>query len=156
MSNDKNQKKGSLIPSGKREITEYSSNLISRGLDLAKIVDQEQKEGLFPVIEDGKWGFIDKTGKIVIKPKFDNAKLFSEGLAAILIVDKWGYIDRMGKIVFKPKFDEGRNFSEGMACVKIAGKWGYINKTGRIIIKPQFEDDGFFNEGLACMKFNDK
>ena len=38
---------------------------------------------LFPVFEHGKWGYIDKTGKIVISPAYLDAYPFSEGLAFV-------------------------------------------------------------------------
>jgi len=44
-----------------------------------------------------KWGYIDKTGKIVFEPQFDNAGYFSEGLAGVRIGKKYGYIDKTGK-----------------------------------------------------------
>jgi hypothetical protein len=31
------------------------------------------------ISENGKYGYIDKTGKIVIKPQFDEPGIFSEG-----------------------------------------------------------------------------
>lgn len=34
--------------------------------------------------EEG-WGYIDKTGKMVIEPQYDEGKSFSEGLAAVKI-----------------------------------------------------------------------
>jgi hypothetical protein len=50
--------------------------------------------------------YIDKTGKIVIQPKFDAAEDFSSGLAQVRIGDwetgKYGYIDKTGKYVWKP------------------------------------------------------
>ena len=45
---------------------------------------------LFPISLKGKHGYIDDSGKIVIKPRFDDAWSFSEGLAPVLIDDKWG------------------------------------------------------------------
>ena len=42
---------------------------------------------LFPAKSDGKYGFIDKTGKYVINPQFDDAEAFSEGLARVWIGD---------------------------------------------------------------------
>src|SRR5258708_1071867 len=36
---------------------------------------------LFPVEEHGKWGYIDKTGKIVISPQYYRAYAFHEGMA---------------------------------------------------------------------------
>lgn len=44
MSNEKGQKKGSLVPSNKGEIGKYSSKLVSRGLELSRIIELEQKE----------------------------------------------------------------------------------------------------------------
>src|SRR5277367_3219286 len=35
---------------------------------------------LFPVVEHRKWGYMDKTGKLVIAPKYYNAFPFTEGM----------------------------------------------------------------------------
>jgi hypothetical protein len=51
---------------------------------------------LFRFVQDGKYGYIDKTGKIVIKPQFDFAESFSEGLAWVSISGKDGYINKTG------------------------------------------------------------
>ncbi len=43
---------------------------------------QPQSTGqLFLIEKDGKSGFIDRTGKVVITPQFDSVSGFSEGLA---------------------------------------------------------------------------
>ena len=53
-------------------------------------------------IEQGeKYGFIDKTGRIVVAPKYDEFIRFSDGLAMILVGEKYGYIDKTGRIVIK-------------------------------------------------------
>ena len=41
-----------------------------------------------------KWGFIDKSKKSVVSPKYDEARHFSEGLAAVSLNGKWGFISR--------------------------------------------------------------
>jgi hypothetical protein len=51
---------------------------------------------------DKKWGFIDKVGNIVVKPKFDYISSFSEGLAKVDISNRYGYIDKTGKYVWEP------------------------------------------------------
>lgn len=33
--------------------------------------------------KDGKWGFIDNTGKIIIPPQYDDAYNFSDGLTKV-------------------------------------------------------------------------
>lgn len=60
-------------------------------------------QGLAAVKVGSKWGFIDKTGKQVIRPQFEDvryayeneSKSFFEGLAAVSVGEnKWGYISR--------------------------------------------------------------
>ncbi|ECL3693363.1 WG repeat-containing protein, partial [Campylobacter coli] len=53
-----------------------------------------------------KWGFIDKSGKFIVKPKFDEAWDFSEGLAAVGLNGKWGFIDKNGEFAIEPIFDD--------------------------------------------------
>lgn len=89
---------------------------------------------------DGKWGYVDDSGKFVIKPRFDMAYCFSDyGLARVEVGDKWGYIDKTGKIVIEPQFDDALPFSDdGLARVEVDDKWGYIDDTGEYVIEPQF------------------
>ncbi len=83
--------------------------------------------GLFSILQNGKVGFIDGTGRIIIPPRFEDVDDFSEGLARITITTdprsypftKHGYIDTTGEIVIKPQFDEAYNFSEGLALIKV-------------------------------------
>lgn len=49
-------------------------------------------EGLADVIKDGKYGFIDKTGKTLIGLQFEYAPPFLEGMSWIQIRGKWGFI----------------------------------------------------------------
>ncbi|MGI7711509.1 WG repeat-containing protein, partial [Campylobacter coli] len=65
-------------------------------------------EGLASVGLNGKIGLIDKSGKFVIKPKFDSIWSFREGLVKVGLNGKYGLIDKSGKIVIEPKFDDIR------------------------------------------------
>ena len=42
-------------------------------------------------VKAGNYGYIDKTGKLVIKSQFSEVQNFSQKLAAVKIVNKWGY-----------------------------------------------------------------
>jgi hypothetical protein len=119
---------------------------------------KEYTGSLFPIHQkDGTitLGYMDKTGKIVIKqPLFKGIGKFSEGLACVMIDNKWGYINKTGKYVVKSQFVEAWSFTEGLAAVKIGGengKWGFIDKTGQIVISPQFDWAGVFSEELATI-----
>src|SRR5262245_37222624 len=75
---------------------------------------------LFVVIVDDKRGYVDRNGRIVIKPQFEGACDLSEGLAVISTNEKGykqGYIDETGRIVIRPEFDRATDFSEGLAAV---------------------------------------
>lgn len=62
----------------------------------------------------------------IIKPKYDNARTFSEGLAAVKKDGKWGYIDEDENLVIDFKYDRAHSFSENKAVVaikKIEDSW---------------------------------
>jgi hypothetical protein len=54
------------------------------------------------VVVNGKYGYIDKNGKLVIEPKFDMAKKFFGGLSWVEIGGMSGYIAKNGKYVWSP------------------------------------------------------
>ena len=111
----------------------------------------------FPIALDGKLGYINAAGKIVIKPQFEEASAFREGLAAAsldgLVV---GFIDVKGCWVVDPRFEATHGFSGGLAPVLCGGKWGYIDKSGKTVIEPKFEEAAGFSEGLAWVQVEGK
>ena len=115
-------------------------------------------EGLAAVELNGKWGYIDKSGKEIIPLKYSFAAPFSEGLATVRLNGKWGYIDKTGKEVIPLKYDEARSFSEGLAAVRLNGKWGYIDKTGKEVVSLKYDElySHIFHEGLTDVKLNGK
>src|ERR1035437_5447369 len=108
---------------------------------------------LFPVRVKDKFGYIDRTGKLVLKADFAGASRFSEGLAAVQLqkYGKVGYIDETGKVIIPPQFDLADPFSEGAADVMKNRLGGYIDKSGQAIIAPRFGAAGRFSEGAAAV-----
>ncbi len=80
-------------------------------------------EGLAAVRVNDLWGYIDRSGNVVIEPQFDAAEAFVGGLAAIKVVDSWGRVNRDGDIVVTPQFDFLGRFSDGLARVKVGTDW---------------------------------
>jgi hypothetical protein len=119
-------------------------------------VNLRQNERLFPIKQEGKWGLMDKRGKIVVKPQFEFFGSWSEGLTGVGIGKKMGFIDRSGKLVIPAQFDGVGKFCEGMASIIMNGKHGYINKKGKIVVQPQYYIADDFHEGLAAVWVNDK
>ena len=58
-------------------------------------------EGL-AAVKMGRWGFVDKTGKVVINPQFDDAGSFSDGLAVIKLGGQFGYTGYHREIGHQP------------------------------------------------------
>jgi hypothetical protein len=59
-------------------------------------------EGLARVEINGKWGFIDQTGKEVIPCKYDEADFFNKGVAKVNLNGKIYFIDKEGnKVICK-------------------------------------------------------
>lgn len=55
---------------------------------------------LFAKAENGKWGFVDKTGNIVVDFQYDEVSEFNEyGFAAVLKDGKWGSLNENGDVV---------------------------------------------------------
>lgn len=110
-----------------------------------------------------KWGYMDKAGRLVIKPLFDEVTAFHEGAAAVRVGRKWGFIDKEGHFIVSPTFLAPSRFSEGVACVETrwtshdteydhSGDWNesiYIDKTGKHLFS--FKAICYdFSDGLAA------
>ena len=85
-------------------------------------------------LADKGWGYIDKTGKVVIEPQFEMAGSFSEGLAGVEIDGKSGFIDKTGQIVIEPQYDVVSKFNEGVAVAVKGDEVLLIEKSGRVIL----------------------
>lgn len=105
---------------------------------------------LFQIVRNGKWGFMDRTGRAVIAPAFADERDFFHGLAAVALPGgKWGFVDESGKLSITARFDEVRDFIDDLAPVRINRRWGYTDTSGRMVIEPHFQSAGEFHEGLA-------
>jgi hypothetical protein len=106
------------------------------------------EEGLSRFVADGKIGFIDRAGVVVIPAVHDFALPFCEKMAVvctgcrpeddgdehtIMVGGKWGYINRTGSIVIPLEYDRADSFADGEAQVSKDGRNFAIDRTGRKI-----------------------
>lgn len=107
-------------------------------ISLMFIVQFSFGQELIAYEENGKFGYQDSIGNIIITPKYDYVKDFSQGFARVNIGGsyhvteggytyfkggKWGVIDRTGKEITPIKYDKIHDFSEGCARVNIGGNF---------------------------------
>ena len=130
------------------------------------IPHSKSADPLYRFVKDGKAGYIDGRGRIVIPPKFEPygnyGSAFHDGLLEIAVSDG-RYVDRTGKLVIDKGFYRGWDFSEGLAVAMRKGEnlWGYIDTTGEFAISPRFETvpNGYvypFSDGLAMIEVKGK
>ncbi len=111
-----------------------------------------QKE-LYPIYENGLWGFIDHTGKIKISAKFRSAGQFSDGVAPVRLNGTYGYINRTGDFELPPKYDVAYSFFNGRAKVFMDGKPYYIDKDGKIIFEHNYSKiEGFQEDNISIVR----
>lgn len=80
------------------------------------------EDGIVAFCKDGKWGYVNTSGEVVIEPAYDDARSFSNGLAAVYKDGKWGFIDKDNSVIIDfAFFDVGYFNSEGttMVCTKV-------------------------------------
>ena len=111
----------------------------------------------------GKYGYADKSGKIVIPYKYDYAEPFYKGIAKVSKDGRQFYIDKKGKECFdkdkQSEYDERSSLSKkinesGLIKVENNGKYGWKNEKGDIVIPIQYDMAMDFHEGLAMVTLN--
>ena len=113
---------------------------------------------------DSKYGYLDLTGQLAIKPRFSYAHDFVDGVATVVEKNLMGLIDKTGAYLFPLQYFSLLDLSEGLIAAQSATtkKWGYIDKTGKEVIPFLYDNlknaPGAepFSDGLAAVYLHDK
>lgn len=99
------------------------------------------------------YGFVDRSGKLVIKPQFTDTHGFANGLAPVEIGEgdnsKWGYIDSTGKWVIAPKYKQAYLFVNRAATVSLDKRQILIDRTGQLVSPQDFFNINWLKDGLV-------
>lgn len=84
------------------------------------------ESGLVAVADgEGKWGFCDEKGNLVIECQYEDACSFSARLGAVKYAGKWGYVNKYNTMVIENEYEEVTPFCGEIA---LAGdSRGYIS-----------------------------
>jgi len=95
--------------------------------------------GLAAVNQGGRWGFIDKHGRMVVPLRFRSAWTFHEGLARVATFDGDQFFVRStGQVIRGSDWQADDDFSEGLARIRRNDRVGFIDTTGTVVIEPVF------------------
>lgn len=116
----------------------------------------DQSSGRSPVypaqvsyIGDSKWGYIDSSGKFVLRPDYSSAQRFqANGLAVAGKDGKAGLIDYTGKFVVEPVYQNIGDFSDGLAIVQDDDGFSVMDAQGKTI-SGKYPFIGDYKEGRA-------
>ena len=119
-----------------------------------------QGNGLYEFIgRNGKYGFMNKTGEVVIPAKYLYVNEFSEGLAFVAETQdplgyySWVCIDTLGREQFriKKRCYPKESFSEGLAVIHDwdTDKDWFIDKSGKEVFSKKFRSACEFTNGYA-------
>lgn len=127
----------------------YSGELIGTYKSIDNFSD-----GLARVEADGKFGYINISGQLIIPAVYDEADTFIEGLARVQKDGYYGYIDTIGQIVIPIEYTKIDAFTDGLARVEKDEYYGYVDTTGQIVIPIEYTEIGAFTDGLAYVRKN--
>lgn len=105
--------------------------------------------------DDGRWGYIDMSGKWAIEPRFDEAPRDYPGVPAGDFSDgrAWFQVVEMDE---RYKLDENEDIvrDENNKPVMEAyprRRMGFIDRRGKVVIEPKYEVVSDYGEGLAAV-----
>lgn len=110
---------------------------------------EPEYEGYRAIYKNGKWGFVDRQGRLRIPNRYDKVKHFSEGLAPFSLRNRWGFLNKEDEIVYHPAYDDADPFENGLSKVKQKGFYGLINKSNQLVLPCRYSSvhrlsSGFF------------
>ncbi len=113
-------------------------------------------EGLAPVRDkNGKWGFVNSEGEVVLPAKYRDVGNFWGGYAwARNEEDLIGFINTDGEWVIQPKFSKAKDLDpvSGIAMVVEKRDWCYVNLDGEITYGEKKQKLYPYSEGLAIKR----
>ena len=112
---------------------------------------EDPSDGLLLSKFNGKYGFIDVSGEIIVPLIYNDAFSFQEGLA-IVENDKGlsGYVDTKNNIVIPLTYISAKPFENGIAFVETGDEYQLIDKTGKIVVATKSRR--YFANGSGKMK----
>lgn len=127
-------------------------------LETAVIAKEKKDSGfLYPYFINGKHGFINKKGKVVVTPRYDDILEFVEGVVGVRRQNwGWGFINAQGKNVVDLRYSDLHSFSEGLAAVEQKKLWGFVNQSNQRVIELQFDRVEDFHDGVAAVSLKGK
>ncbi len=124
-------------------------------LDIDNCRDNNYSEGLIAAMDKDKWGYLDRSGKLIIAYQFDDASEFKGGMAVVGMgsYDErlYGIIDKSGKYLLVPKYKRIKPLQDGFFITMNHDRtcYGLLNKSLDILCEPVNRQIDICPDGFA-------
>jgi len=143
-----------------------------------------ERDRLYPVLVNGKVGYINRSGKLVVPARYEptgrigidavtcptinpavscweNRRVtwgrdFHDGRAAVRTGRGWQIIDGAGRELLARPAEQARDYSGGSGAVKTSKGWQIIDTSGRELLARPVDDLGESQYGLRWFKASGK
>lgn len=89
---------------------------------------------MWPVQRDGKWGFVDAEGALIVPCEWDDVNMAVGGRAPVCKDGKWGAIDRTGNIIVPCEWTMLFVYEDGGFVVNDNGRSGALAADGSVLV----------------------
>ncbi|AEB77520.1 WG repeat-containing protein [Clostridium botulinum] len=111
------------------------------------------KDDLFRVKNNNKYGFINRSGKVVIPVKFNNFLEFNDNFCIVDLNGKYGILDKSGHYKINPKYEDIKYLCKNSFAVKLNNKWGIVDSCDKLIKPIEYDDISSIESHIEC-KYN--
>ncbi|WP_400193082.1 WG repeat-containing protein [Hymenobacter sp. B81] len=104
---------------------------------------------LVPYRQQGRWGYADRQGRLVLPALYDEAGPFVEDVAWVRQGDRYGYINGGGHLLTPVHFERAGTFARGRATVQLNGETFDIDRSGQRLTEaaPPAPEEDFLEQG---------
>ncbi|MBK8704789.1 MAG: WG repeat-containing protein [Saprospiraceae bacterium] len=96
----------------------------------------------------GKIGLLNREGKEIIAPRYEDLKVLDSTLIAVMDYGEWMVINLHGQVVLNKGYTRVQVWDGEYLAFLQNKKWGIVNKYGRLIAEPRYDEvyreDAFF------------
>ena len=105
---------------------------------------------LIPFNKDGKFGYINQQGVVVISPVYQSADVFIGGVGVVSQNGKFGVIDEKGNWIVKPAYDDiWVNDRDSVLTVRKGNAKGFLRLNGQVITPVKYYSVDGYSWGVA-------
>ena len=105
---------------------------------LVSFCDIQAQDLKIQVNKKGKVGFVDSSGKEVIKCEYESAYPFKNGHAIVCKSGKYGIINQSGENVLPIKYSKISSWNENLYLIKTGKTMGLADHSGKIILATKY------------------